>query len=188
MAVYDSNVLPDHFAREEISDRVLSAGETLFQRGEKTVMIYFVLQGEIRVETYLEDGRSIVFYRARAGAALGEENLRLPYYLYTAVAAVDSKIRAVSKASMVLKIRSDWKFAEALTQCLADRYAEAMMYRELLAIKSAEERLLLWLHWQKAWDSEAICLEGRMGSIGPDLSLSRESVYRAFARLEKTMR
>ena len=185
MAIYDSGILESHFLPEEISQRNFSAGETVFHQGAVAQMIYFVVSGEVRVETYLEDGRSIVFYRARAGAALCEENPLLPQSLYTGLASVDSVLRGVSRTTMIVKMRQSWEFAQALNQCLAQRYASALMARELIAVKSAEDRLLMWLHWQSTWGATPVDLEGRMGSIGPDLSLSRESIYRAFARLEQ---
>ena len=60
------------------------------------------------------------------------------------------------------------------------------MYRELIAIKSAEERLMMWLQWQVSQQTgrNTLDFEGRMGSISSDLGLSREAVYRAFKSLE----
>ena len=185
MAYYDVHNLEHFFSPDQLLTKKFETGDILFHGGDKARLIYFVLSGEIRAETYLEDGQSVVFYRARAGNTLCEENLGLTEYQYSGVASEPSRVRAISKFDLLEKMRTSWEFTHQLTTCLADRYSDAIMLRELIGIRSAEQRLWTWLHWQEVRGLVPLDLRGRLGTIAPELGLSRESVYRAVSRLEK---
>ncbi|MDF1813777.1 MAG: Crp/Fnr family transcriptional regulator, partial [Verrucomicrobiales bacterium] len=173
MAIYELNSILRFFRPEQISERSIEEGEVLFHQGEEAQSIFFVLRGEVRAETYLADGKTIVFFRAKEGSALTEEMLFLDRYLYTAVATVASTVRMIPKADFLDKFRREPKFSEALLCCLAERYSEALMSRELIGIKSAEDRLLIWLEWRAGIDGRMIDLSGSMGSISAEVGLTR---------------
>ncbi|MGB0155568.1 MAG: Crp/Fnr family transcriptional regulator [Verrucomicrobiales bacterium] len=187
MAIYDLKNILNYFRSDEVIERKLDREEVLFHQGSPTQAIHFVVDGEIRLETYLKDGRSIVFYRVQSGGALSEENLFVPTHLNTGVATVETVIRSISKVGLLDLMRSDPKFSQSLVSCLAERYAHALMLRELVGIKTAEDRLLAWLHWQYFQDKSQgpLDFKGRIGNLAPELGLSRESIYRAFARLKE---
>ncbi|MDG2166704.1 MAG: Crp/Fnr family transcriptional regulator [Opitutales bacterium] len=185
MAVYDLHSIKNFFSSDQLSDRTLEKEEVLFREGDDVHSMFFVLEGEVRAETYLPDGKAIVFFRALNGAALSEEALFMPRYLFTAIASVPARVRSISKVDFFERFRNDPKFQEALFSCLAERYSESMMIRELLAIKSAEEPLYTWLHWQARGGEKVIDLSVIIGGIAPQLGLTKESVYRAFSKLEK---
>lgn len=185
MAIYDIENILNYFRKDEVVERSLAPEEVLFHQGSPTLSIHFVVEGEIRVETYIEDGRSIVFYRVQGGGALSEENLFFPTHLYTGVASVNTVIRSIAKIDFLDRMKTNPKFAQSLSSCLAERYAHALMLRELIGIKSAEDRLLTWLHWEGSRGQNSLDLKGRMGSLAPELGLSKESIYRAFARLKE---
>ena len=185
MAYYDLHNIERFFSPTQLLTKTVEAEEILFHGGDKARLIYFVVSGEIRAETYQEDGQSIVFYCARAGNTLCEENLGLSEYLYTGVASVPSEVRAISKFDLLEKMQASWEFTLQLTSCIAERFSDAIMLREVIAIRSAEDRFWTWLHWQKVRGLAPLDLGGRLGSIAPELGLTRESVYRAVSRLEK---
>lgn len=185
MAIYELNSILRFFRADQISERTLEPEEVLFHQADEAQSIFFVLRGEIRAETYLADGKTIVFFRAKEGSALTEEMLFLDRYLYTAVASVSSTVRMIPKVEFLDKFRREPKFSEALLCCLAERYSEALMARELIGIKFAEDRLLIWLGWRAGIDGRTIDLTGTMGSISAELGLTRESIYRSFAKLEE---
>lgn len=185
MAYYDLHNITKFFTPDQILTKEVEAEEILFYSGNKARLIYFVVSGEVRAETYLDDGQSVIFYRARSGNSLCEENLGQTHYLYNGVASMKSQVRAISKFDLLEKMQASWSFAEQLTACLTNRYSDALMLRELIAIKSAEGRLWTWLNWQEVRGLLPIDLSGRLGSIAPELGLTRESVYRAVSRLEK---
>jgi len=186
MAVYDLEFIGQWFSKDQIMERKLQAEEVLFRQNEPANSFFFVVSGEIRTENYLENGQSVVFFRARMGAVLAEENLHFSQYLYSGVATMPTVVRHVSKVSFLDKLHNERGFSQAISSCLAQRYSEAMMLRELLSVKSAKDRLMMWLQWQDCHGTKEVDLDRRMGSIAPDLGLTQESVYRAFKRLEQS--
>ena len=190
MAFYDTSVLLDFFDPDSISERTLDAEEVIFRFGDPVSRIYFVVQGEVQAVNYLENGQLVVFYRARAGQALGEESMHLENHHYTGIVGLpDTVVRSVSKDSLKEVLLHQPKALSILNSCLAYRYADALMYRELLSERSATKRLITWLQWQIRPEKDgssikSLYLEGRMGSLGADLGLTKESIYRALKSLE----
>ena len=187
MAFYSNQELAKYFETNEIREQSLDAEEVIFRLGDPVKRIHFVVKGEVRAETYLENGQPIVFFRAKEGQAIAEENLFLPNYLYSAIVSVpDTVIASVSRDQLLSTLHSRPAALDGFVTCLAQRYSDALMTRELVSIRSAEERLLMWLHWQLSRNtpSRTVDLTGRMGALGADLGLTREAVYRAFKSLE----
>lgn len=157
----------------------------MFQEGAPVSHVYFVLEGEVRVLRYLLNGQELVFFRARSGAALSEAGVFVNKHPYTAVATVDSHLALIQKTRLLKLLYSNPSFTEQFFFCMTWRYTEALMLRELLSIRSADERLLMWFQWQANMGNDVLDLEGRMGGLGAELGLTRESVYRSLASLEK---
>lgn len=185
MATYNLATLLGQFNKDDLIQKRVESEDVVFHEGAKTTHVYFVIAGEVRLERYLTNGRNLVFFRAMGGAALSEVGLFLDRHPYTAVATVESQLVMVRKELMVELIRRDWKVMERFFFCMASRYMEALISRELSGIRSADERLRMWFEWQVSMGEREFHLEGRMGTLGEDLGLARESVYRSLARLEK---
>lgn len=185
MSVYNIQSLLAAFTDADVISRRYEAGEVIFREGAPTSRIYFVIEGEARALRYLSNGQELVFFRARNGAALAEVGLFMKEHPFTAVASVDSVIASVQRERLREVLRSHPGLADRFFFCVAWRYTEAMMLRELTAVRSSDERLLMWLRWQASLEGNILDFEGRMGSIGSEIGLTRESVYRSLARLEK---
>jgi CRP-like cAMP-binding protein len=187
MAFYTTEEILDYFKSGSIREHRLDSEEILFRLGEAVQRIYFIKKGEVRAETYLENGKAIVFFRAQEGHALGEENLFLPNYVYSAIVSSPGTVVVSVPRNELLEILYSQKIAlDGFISCLAQRYSDALMAREIIAIRSAEERLMTWLQWKANFEggSKTINLTGKMGALGSDLDLSKEAVYRAFKDLE----
>lgn len=189
MAFYDTDLLLKYIDTLDITERTFDTDEVIFRLGSPVTKVYFVVTGEVRAEKYLENGNALVFFRARDGQALSEENLYLDNHIYSGVAAVPGTVvRSVSKDKLLEALLRNPRAFQGFISCLVNRYSNSLMHRELLSIRSAEERLLTWLRWLSSdnKNNKTIHLEGRMGTLGADLGLTRESVYRAFKSLEKS--
>ena len=81
--------------------------------------------------------------------------------------------------------RMNSQFLMEFNACLAQRYAHALMIRELMGVKSAEERLLTWLRWETDNGSRTLDLGGRVGIIAPQIGLSRKAIDRAMGKLKE---
>ncbi len=186
MPVYEYDKVLDKLDAREVT---YQKDDVLFQKDSLVKKVYFVTSGEVRTESYLENGSSVVYFRVRKGEILSEESLFLSKHLYTAIATQDrTAVRVISKPLLKEKIENDSSVRGCLMSCLAGRYEDSLMNRELLSIRSAEERLYVWLNWYAQKGLSLGKLTGRIGSIAPDLGLTPESVYRALTKLEEANR
>lgn len=187
MALYEIELLLEHFEAHEVRKQSLKAEEILFRFGEPIDRIFFILDGEVRAETYDQEGQPIVFFRASKGQALSEESLYLSHYLYSAIgSSPETTLVSVPKNRLHASLSSNPKAFDHFVSCLAQRYSDALISRELIGIRSADIRLLTWLNWKinRSTSPNTLDLSGRMGALSGDLGLSREAVYRAFKSLE----
>ena len=185
MSTYNIENLLASFDKADVISREFAAGDIVFQEGATVSHVYFVLEGEVRVLRYLLNGQELVFFRAKGGASLSEAEVFVNKHPYTAVATVDSRLALIQKTQFLKLLHSQPSFTEQFLFCMTWRYTESLMVRELLSVRSADERLLMWFQWRANMGEEVLNLEGRMGNLGAELGLTRESVYRSLARLEK---
>lgn len=166
--------------------RKVDKGEFLFRQGQPSETIYFVDSGVVKVETYSEHtDESLVLYYASAGMALAEEHIYLDHYGYSATVDVDAEVRCLSKAVIQKRLAEDADYASHFLSCLSTRYGELRILCNFLTIRRAEERILAYLKWKVTTDGPTLDLQGRLGQLGGTLDLTKESVYRAMAKLEQ---
>jgi CRP-like cAMP-binding protein len=185
MSAYNPIEMRKWFQQEEICKKSLVKDEVLYHQGDDVVAVYFVEKGEVLAERYLPNGQTISLFRAQETEALSEEILFFPTQLYSAVATGPTDLRLISKNTILSRMEEQPQLRKVLTECLAKRYVESFMYREILNIRSADERVLCWIRWRLEGEVTEIDLSGRVGTIGSELGLAKESVYRALASLEK---
>jgi len=186
MSFYKLSELRKWIQPEEIARKSLSKNDVLFLQGDEAISVYFVEEGEVLAERYLATGQSLTLFRAERGAALSEEGLFFPERNYTATATKPSVVLSITKATLLARMEESKEFRALLTHCLAERFVNALMYQEFLSINSAEERLYAWIQWRFEREQCDLDLSGRVGGVGAELGLTKESIYRALSRLEDT--
>ena len=160
-------------------------GQVLFHEGKRAPFVFFVEIGEVRAERYLISGQTLVLFRAPAETLLGETCLYSSLQAFTAVASRPTRVLKIGKEAFRDALNADTTHWETLYNCLAHRLIDGLKMREILAIRKADDRLLNWLKWKESASPEGLDLGNRLGSIGLELNLTRESIYRAFARLKE---
>jgi CRP/FNR family transcriptional regulator, dissimilatory nitrate respiration regulator len=184
MTYYDIENIGTNFG-SLVQRRKVERGGILFLQGKLVDAIYFIDSGKVKVETYSEDtDESLVLYYAIAGMALAEEHIFLEHYGCSAIVEEDAEIRFIKKTVIQKRLAKDAGFASNFISCLSTRYGELRTLCNFLTIRRAEERLLAYLKWHAAKEGPILDLRGRLGLLGATLDLTKESVYRAMARLE----
>lgn len=169
----------------DLQPRRLDQGQNLFEQGNPVNAIYFVEEGEIIAECFLANGETLTLFRAVANQTVGEEALFFPKRLYSATAVQPTRLLFAKKSLVLERLEASPEFRANVTHCLAERYLDCLMHREFLRIKNADQRILCWLNWMQDKIPGDLDLSGRMGTIGAELGLTREWVYRALAKLER---
>ncbi len=185
MSFYNLSEFRRRLRPGDLQPRGLDEGQSLFAQGNPINVIYFVEVGEIIAERFLANGETLTLFRALTNQTVGEEALFFSERLYSATASKPTRLLFAQKSIVLERLESSREFRANVTHCLAERYLDCLMHREFLRIKNADHRILCWLNWMQEKFPGEIDFSGRMGTIGAELGLTRESVYRALAKLEK---
>lgn len=184
MTYYDTNNLKTYFGNQAQTKKIKS-GEILFIQGQPVDFIYFIDSGKVKAESHTESDESLVLYHAMAGMALAEEHLFIEHYGYTATAEEDTEVRFLKKEIIHQQLLEDPEYAFRFMMCISARHNDLRVHCTLLTIQKAEDRLLAYMKWKSVKEGPTLNLQGRMGMLGQMLNLTKESIYRAMARLEE---
>jgi CRP-like cAMP-binding protein len=97
--------------------RTLRAGQSLFRQGTRTVGLYEVVRGRVRLARVDRSGREVILHSARADETIAEASLFSPTYQCDAVVASDAVVRLYPKASCWQSSSAIRKRREPSWQC-----------------------------------------------------------------------
>ena len=164
--------------------RKLAAGEALFHAGRRTVGLYEVLGGTVRLVRVDQSGREAVLQAASAGDILAEASLFSSAYHCDAIAATAATVALYPKAILLAELRRDPKAAQAFAAMLARQIMTLRTRLERRNIRSARDRIRHFLALNVSADGRTVELPGTIKEIAGDLGLTHEALYRALARME----
>jgi CRP-like cAMP-binding protein len=163
--------------------RTLQAEENLFRQGSRTVGIYEVISGSVRLVRVDRAGREAVLYVARAGDTLGEASLFSRSYHCDAIATTKAAVRLYPKALLLSKLRRDPRFAQAFAAMLAQQVMNLRTRLVRRNIQSARDRVRHFLALNVGRDGYTIKLPGTVKELAADLGVTHEALYRTLARM-----
>lgn len=159
-------------ARKEMK---VEKDEAIFVQGGAADGIFYVVQGRVELRRHTERGVQVVIHRAGSGETFAEASLFSDAYHCDAVALDRTAVIRLAREAVLKQFSSDREFALAL----AGRFAvQVQFYRrriELLAIRSAEDRVLSALTDRP--------VNGSIMSFASEIGLTHEATYRALALL-----
>lgn len=170
--------LPSPFDRlpaAAISERELLQDEILFHEGDVAQKIFFLQHGSIHLVRHTEAGQKVTMFRASAGDTMAEPALFSDNYHCNAVAQCTCKVTFIDKHAVLDVLKQDAEFAAALVQRLSGQVQAYRRHFELLAIRSAKDRVMAGLADGR--------LTGSVMEFSNDVGLSHEAVYRALSEL-----
>lgn len=165
--------------------RSLARNEVLFRQGDEVAAIYFVEAGRLRLERRTFDGRLLVLGTTSAGEFFVEAALFSETFHCDAVAAEPSRVCVCPKAAILNALRADPASAMSFLQLMAHRVMELRQRLELMKVRSAKDRVMLYLELHTGADGRTVNLRGQIQDVAADLGLTREALYRTLAGLER---
>jgi CRP/FNR family transcriptional regulator, dissimilatory nitrate respiration regulator len=168
----------------KLERRSLARNELLFKQGDKVHAIYFIEEGRLRLDRRTFDGRSLVFGTNSAGEFFVEAALFAEIFHCDAVATEPSRVRIYPKTAVLKALNTDPSSAVPFLKSMAHQVIEARQRLELMKIRSAKERVMLYLDLHAGPDS-SVRLKSELQDIANELGLTRESFYRSLASLER---
>ena len=165
--------LPKH----GVSQRDLRMGDALFRQDDPSRAMFFLQSGAVDLIRHTEDGQKVTMFRATAGDTIAEPSVFSDRYHCDAIAKQNSIVFSMDRQSVLAAMTTDSEFAIAFVKRLAGQVQTYRRQLELLAIRSAKDRVLAGLADGR--------LTGTVLEFAADLGLSHEGVYRALAELTR---
>ena len=170
---------------QALERRSLARNEALFRQGEKVTAIYFVETGRLRLERRTFDGRTLVLGTTLSGNFFVEAALFADIFHCDAVATEPSKVCIYPKAAVLNALRADPGNAMSFLSLVAHQVIELRHRLEIMKVRSAKERVMLYLDLNAGRDGRTVDLRSQLQDIASELGLTREVLYRTLASLEQ---
>ena len=172
------NTLPAPFnqlATEAINQYDLKKYETLFNQGEQVSGLYYLETGEVTLSRYSLAGEETIIHLAQPQETFAEAALFSDTYHCNAVATQNSLLWKINKQAVLNFANVNSEFALKLTARFASQIQMLRSQKELLAIRSADERVYIAL-------SQGL-LGASIKKFSATIGLTHEATYRALAKL-----
>ncbi len=170
---------------QALERRSLARNEALFRQGEKVTAIYFVETGRLRLERRTFDGRTLVLGTTLSGNFFVEAALFADIFHCDAVATEPSRVCIYPKAAVLNALRADPANAMSFLSLVAHQVIELRHRLEIMKVRSAKERVMLYLDLNAGPDGRTVDLRSQLQDIASELGLTREVLYRTLASLEQ---
>src|SRR5439155_2262387 len=171
--------------QQTLERRSLARNEPLFRQGDQVTAIYFVEAGRLRLERRTLDGRVLVLGTTPAGEFFVEAALFSDIYHCDAVATEASQLRVYPKIAVLNVLREDSASAMSFLSLMARQVINLRQRLEVMKVRSAQERVMLYLDLHVDRDGHTVSLRGQLQDIAGELGLTREAFYRTLASLER---
>lgn len=171
--------------QQALERRSLARNEFLFRQGDKVAAIYFIETGRLRLERRTFDGRSLIVGTAPSGEFFVEAALFADIFHCDAVATEPSRVRIYPKAKVLDAFRTDSASAMAFLELVSRQVIGLRQQFELMKVRSAKDRVMLYLDLNAGPDGRTVNLRGQLQDIASELGLTREALYRTLAGLER---
>jgi CRP/FNR family transcriptional regulator, dissimilatory nitrate respiration regulator len=173
------------FDEQALERRSLARNEVLFRQGQKVAAIYFVQAGWLRLERRTFDGRQLVLGTTSAGKFFVEAALFADIFHCDAVATEPSEVCIYPKDAVLKTLRTDPTNAMSFLSLVAHQVIELRHRLEIMKVRSAKDRVMLYLDLNAGPDGRTVELRGQLQDIASELGLTREVLYRTLAGLEQ---
>ena len=164
-------------------ERDLELGQTLFRTGQRTIGLYQILSGRVRLTRVDRSGRETVLYTAGSGDMIAEASLFSSVYHCDAIASVPAKVRLYPKDAVLAAFERDPDAAKSFTARLARQVMDLRTRMELRNIHSARDRVRHYLALNAGADGLTVAINGTLKELAAELGLTHEALYRTLARM-----
>jgi CRP-like cAMP-binding protein len=162
-------------------ERKLKAGQVLFRRGTRTVGLYEVVSGNLRLARVDRAGREAVLHVAAAGDTIAEASLFSPTYHCDAIVTTDAIVRLYPKAAMLAEFERNPSAMRAFTAMLGHQVMNLRTRLEQRNIRSARDRVRHYLAVNAGADGRTVVLSGTLKELAGELGLTHEALYRTLS-------
>ncbi|WP_290775775.1 Crp/Fnr family transcriptional regulator [Hoeflea sp.] len=162
------------------TSRTLRKGAALFHRNDPATAMYHVRTGQVHLLRHTSQGDEVVIHRVDDDESFAEAALFSPVYHCGAVAAADTELVRIDKASILERMQQDPDFAIAISARFAGQIQNYRRRLEIVAIRDARSRVF-------AAVADGI-FASQVKAGAAQIGLTHEAVYRALSSLVRAGR
>ena len=125
----------------------LTKDAILFSEGEICEYVGLVFRGELKIVSYLEDGKEIIYNIVKEKQMFGNNLIfsSNPVYRGDVVANKESYLYLIEKEKLISLLKSNEEFLMAYLQTQSDFGKDLNLNIKLLTLNNAKERILYYL-------------------------------------------
>ena len=153
----------------------VAKGDVLFRQNQPTSGFYRVVAGCVTLQRTSMGGDTLTLHRATTGGTFAEASIFSDTYHCDAICTEAGYVVKIEKADVNLKMETDPVFSAGFTKHLAVQVQQYRAHIELLAIGSANERVLAAV--------QAGYLDTTVKGLASRINLTHEACYRALRAL-----
>lgn len=160
----------------------LDKGMVLFRENDICDCIGIVIEGQISIVSYLENGKEIIYNTLKEDEIFGNNLIfsSEPHYKGNIITNVSSKIALIYKYDLINFLSNNKDFLIEYLKIQSD-FGKTLNNRiKLLSIDSAEEKLYYYLHKNKG-----VIEYTTVSDLAKHLYLQRETLSRLISKLVK---
>jgi CRP/FNR family transcriptional regulator, dissimilatory nitrate respiration regulator len=171
--------------REAGVTRNLKPGEYLFRMDSRTVGLFEVVSGRIKLVRPEPSGRETILYTAGTGEIVAEASLFATAYHCDAVATTESVVRLYPKSALLAAFDANPQAARAFMGKLAHEIMNLRTRLEQRNIHTARDRVRHYLRLHAGPDGSTMTLTGTLKDLAGELGLAHEALYRTLAEMDE---
>ncbi len=150
---------------------------TLFFRGDIVESLFVLQTGQIALTRHMEDGKSLVLFRAVGPCILAEASVYSKVYHCDAVALSNCELRKVPKGDFISLLDSNPAMASSWSAHLAQLLQTARQHSEIMRLKKVCDRVDAWI----TLNGGELPAKGQWKVLAAQLGVSVEALYRELA-------
>lgn len=163
--------------------RSLTAGQTLFRMGNRSIGLYEIVSGKVRLVRVDSSGHEAILFVAASGDTLAEASLFSANYHCDAIASTNAMVRLYPKAAILAEFQRNPKVAQAFMAKLARQVMSLRTRLQLRDVRSARDRIRDYIVLNASTGSRVVSLPGTLKDLAAHLGLTHEALYRTLASM-----
>jgi CRP-like cAMP-binding protein len=165
------------------TERKLKPGQALFRLGNRTMGLYEIVSGKVRLARFDSTGREIILHVAEPGDTIAEASLFSSTYHCDAIAMTSAVVRLYPKRAVLAELERNSKTARSFMVELARQVMALRSRLQQRDIRSARERVRHYLAMNVGVDGRTVALSGTIKDLAGELGLSHEALYRTLSEM-----
>lgn len=146
-------------------------GDILFRQNQPTSGLYQVISGCVTLQRTSENGETLTLHCAQSNGYFAEASVFSEVYHCDAICTQAGRVLKIAKDDIIEELRTNPAFSEGFAKLLAVQVQHYRAQIEILAIRSAKDRVLAAL--------QAGYLDATVTEFATRINLSHEACYRA---------